>query len=83
MSYYSYGRLKFCYQLLCFITTLGAIGLGIVAVTASSSNETSAILHACGSAVCVLLCALSVKRAEMYQTKMDNWSYKHYLDKNE
>jgi len=77
MSYYSYGRLKFCYQLLCFITMLGAIGLGIVAVT------TTSILYACGAAVCVLVCAGSVKRAEMYQTKQDNWSYKHYLDKNE
>ena len=77
MSYYSYGRLKFCYQLLCFITMIGAIGFGIVAVT------TTSILYGCGAAVCVLLCALSVKRAEMYQTKQDNWSYKHYLDKNE
>ena len=56
---------------------IGAIGLGIVAVT------TTSILYACGSAVCVLLCAISVKRAEMYQTKQDNWSYKHYLDKDE
>ena len=56
---------------------LGAIGLGIVAVT------TTSILYGCGAAVCVLVCAGSVKRAEMYQTKQDNWSYKHYLDKNE
>ena len=77
MSYYSYGRLKFCYQLLCFIAMLGAIGLGIVAVT------TTSILYGCGAAVCVLVCAGSVKRAEMYQTKMDKWSYKHYLDRNE
>ena len=77
MSYYSYGRLKFCYQLLCFIAMLGAIGLGIVAVT------TTSILYGFGSAILVLVCAGCVKRAEKYQTKMDNWSYKHYLDKNE
>ena len=56
---------------------LGAIGLGIVAVT------TTSILYACGSAVCVLVCAGSMMRAEMYQTKQDNWSYKHYLDRDE
>tara|TARA_B100000963_G_C22100072_1_gene440322 strand:+ start:312 stop:485 length:174 start_codon:yes stop_codon:yes gene_type:complete len=55
----------------------GAIGFGIVAVTSTS------ILYACGAAVCVLVCAGSVKRAEMYQTKQDNWSYKNYLDKDE
>ena len=56
---------------------LGAIGLGIVAVT------TTSILYACGAAECVLVCAVSIKRAEKYQTKQDNWSYKHYLDRDE
>ena len=77
MSYYSYGRLKFCYQLFAFFAFIGTIVSAIMAITSDS------IMYGCIAAVCVLVCAGCVKRAEMYQTKMDNWNYKHYLDKSE
>ena len=77
MSYYSYGRLKFCYQLFAFFAFIGLLGFMIMAVTNHS------ILYGCISGVFALICAGCVKRSEMYQTKMDKWSYKHYLDKNE
>tara|TARA_R100001510_G_C7645160_1_gene202545 strand:- start:440 stop:667 length:228 start_codon:yes stop_codon:yes gene_type:complete len=75
MSYYSYGRLKFCYQLLAFFAFIGTIVSAIIAITNGST------LYGCAAAVCILVCAGCVKRSEKYQTKMDNWSYKHYLDK--
>ena len=75
MSYYSYGRLKFCYQLFAFLSIVLAIAFMIMTLYNYS------ILYAFGSAILILVCAGCVKRAEMYQTKMDNWSYKNYLDK--
>ena len=44
---------------------------------------TSSVLYGWITALFVLLAVGSIKRARMYQTKMDNWSYKHYLDNNE
>tara|TARA_R100001224_G_C4012282_1_gene146521 strand:- start:659 stop:886 length:228 start_codon:yes stop_codon:yes gene_type:complete len=75
MSYYSYGRLKFCYQLFAFFAFIGTIASVIIAIT------TESILYGCVAAVCILICAGCVKRAEKYQTKIDNWDYKHYLDR--
>lgn len=77
MSYYSYGRLKFCYQLFAFMSIILAIAFMIMTL------QNYSILYALGSAILILVCAVCVKRSEKYQTKMDNWSYKHYLDKNE
>ena len=74
MSYYSYGRLKFCYQLLASLTGIVSIILAIFAIVNTS------ILYGCATAVTIILTAAFIKRSEMYQTKMDNWSYKHYLD---
>ena len=74
MTYYAYGRLKFCYQLLAFLTGIASIILAIIAIVNTE------ILYGCATAVTVMLTALFIKRSEMYQTKMDNWSYKHYLD---
>ena len=77
MSYYSYGRLKFCYQLFSFFAFIGVIAFMVMAV------HNHSILYGCASGIFALICAGCVKRSEMYQTKMDNWSYKHYLDKDE
>ena len=77
MTYYTYGRLKFCYQLFAFMSIILAIAFMIMTL------QNYSILYAFASAILVLVCAGCVKRSEMYQTKMDNWSYKHYLDNNE
>ena len=77
MSYHSYGRLKFCYQLLAFFSILGMGAFTIATVI------TSSVLYGWVTALFIVLAIGSIKRAEMYQTKMDNWRYKHYLDKNE
>jgi len=74
MSYLKLSRLNFCYQLFAFFAFVGTIASAIIAIT----NES--IMYGYIAAVCVLVCAGCVKRSEMYQTKMDNWSYKHYLD---
>jgi len=77
MSYHSYGRLKFCYQLFAFVSIILAVAFMIMTL------QNYSMLYALGSAILILVCALCVKRSEMYQSKMDNWSYKHYLDNNE
>ena len=40
----------------------------------------SSILYGWITALFVLLTVGSIKRARMYQTKMDNFDYKYYLD---
>ncbi len=75
MSYYSYGRLKFCYQLFAFFALVGTIICATIAITKNP------ILYGPLTALCAVICAGCIKRAEKYQTKMDNWDYKHYLDK--
>ena len=48
---------------------------------AIATITTSLVLYGWVTALFALICAGCIKRAGMYQTKMDNWSYKHYLDK--
>ncbi len=74
MTYYTMSRLKFCYDLLSCTAGIASIIFIILALV----NVT--VLYGCAAAVTVLLTALFIKRSEMYRTKMDNWSYKHYLD---
>lgn len=50
---------------------------------AVATITTSLVLYGWVTALFVLLAVGSIKRAAMYQTKMDNFDYKHYLDKNE
>ncbi len=77
MSYLHYSRLNFCYQLFAFLSILGMGAFAVAAI------YTSSVLYGWITALFVLLAIGSIKRAEKYQTKMDNWSYKHYLDNNE
>ena len=74
MTYYTMSRLKFCYDLLSCTAGIASVILVILTVV----NTT--FLYAYAAAVTVILTALFVKRSEMYRTKMDNCSYKHYLD---
>ena len=50
---------------------------------AVATITTSLVSYGWVTALFILLAIGSIKRAAMYQTKMDNWSYKHYLDNNE
>ena len=77
MSYLKLSRLNFCYQLFAFLSILGMGAFAVVTIT------TSLVLYGWVTALFVLLAVVSIKRAAMYQTKMDNFDYKHYLDKNE
>ena len=75
MSYLHYSRLNFCYQLFAFLSILGMGAFAIATI------DTSSILYGWVTALFVLLAVGSIKRARMYQHKMDNFDYKHYLDK--
>ena len=75
MSYLQLRRLNFCYQLFGFFALIGVVAFMIMAITNHS------ILYACVAAVFALICAGCVKRYEMYQTKINNFDYKYYLDK--
>ena len=75
MSYLHYSRLNFCYQLFAFLSILGMGAFAIAAI------DTSSVLYGWVTALFVLIAVVSIKRANMYQTKMDNFDYKHYLDK--
>ena len=77
MSYLKLSRLNFCYQLFAFLSILGMGAFVIASITNDS------ILYGWVTALFALICAGCIKRANMYQTKMDNFDYKHYLDKNE
>jgi membrane protein implicated in regulation of membrane protease activity len=74
MPYLHYSRLNFCYQLFAFLSILGMGAFAIAAIT------TSLVLYGWVTALFVLLAVVSIKRARMYQTKMDNFDYKYYLD---
>jgi len=74
MSYLHYRRLNFCYQLFAFLSILGMGAFAIAAI------DTSSVLYGWVTALFVLLFVGSIKRANMYQAKMDNFDYKHYLD---
>jgi len=74
MSYLHYSRLNFCYQLFAFLSILGMGAFAIAAI------DTSSVLYGWITALFVLLFVVSIKRANMYQTKMDNFDYKYYLD---
>jgi len=77
MSYLKLRRLNFCYQLFAFLSILGMAASTIASITASS------VLYGWVTALFVLLAVGSIKRANMYQTKMDDFDYKQYLDNNE
>jgi len=47
-------------------------------VIASITNDS--ILYGWVTALFALICAGCIKRANMYQTKMDNFDYKYYID---
>lgn len=47
---------------------------------AIAAIDTSSVLYGWVTALFVLLVVVSIKRARMYQTKMDNFDYKYYLD---
>ena len=47
---------------------------------AIAAIDTSSVLYGWVTALFVLLAIGSIKRANMYQAKMDNFDYKHYLD---
>ena len=74
MSYLKLSRLNFCYQLFAFLSILGMGAFAIAAI------DTSSVLYGWVTALFVLLAIGSIKRANMYQAKMDNFDYKHYLD---
>ena len=74
MSYLKLSRLNFCYQLFGFLSILGMGAFAIAAI------DTSSVLYGWVTALFVLLFVVSIKRANMYQTKMDNFDYKYYLD---
>lgn len=74
MSYSQLRRLNFCYQLFTFLLIIGMGAFAIIAIGMSS------ILYGWITALFVLLTVGSIKRARMYQTKMDNFDYKYYLD---
>jgi len=75
MSYLKLSRLKFCYQLFAFLSVLGMISFAIAAITISLA------LYGWVTALFAFICAVCIKRSEQYQTKMDSFDYKHYLDK--
>ena len=75
MSYLQLRRLNFCYQLFAFLSILGMGAFAIAAIT------TSLVLYGWVTALFALICAGCIKRANMYQTKMNNYNFKHYLDK--
>lgn len=77
MPYLHLRRLNFCYQLFAFLSILGMGAFAVAAI------DTSSVLYGWVTALFALICAGSIKRARMYQTKMDNFDYKYYLDKNE
>ena len=74
MSYLKLRRLNFCYQLFAFLSILGMGAFVIASITNDS------ILYGWVTALFALICAGCIKRANMYQTKMDNFDYKYYLD---
>lgn len=74
MSYLHYSRLNFCYQLFAFLSILGMGAFAVAAI------DTSSVLYGWVTALFVLLAVGSIKRARMYQTKIDNFDYKYYLD---
>jgi len=74
MSYLKLSRLNFCYQLFAFISILGMGAFAILSIGMSS------ILYGWITALFVLLAVGCIKRAGMYQTKMDNFDYKYYID---
>ena len=74
MSYLKLRRLNFCYQLFAFLSILGMGAFAVAAIDASS------VLYGWVTALFVLLAIGSIKRANMYQAKMDNFDYKYYLD---
>ena len=47
---------------------------------AIAAIDTSSVLYGWVTALFVLIAVVSIKRANMYQTKMDNFDYKYYLD---
>ena len=65
MKYHIYRRIQFCYHLLAFVGICASIAFAIVAVTVGSP------LYGIIAAVSVMITALSVKRSEEYQTKID------------
>lgn len=74
MSYLKLSRLNFCYQLFAFLSILGMVAFAIASITNAS------ILYGWVTALFALMCAGCIKRAGMYQTKMDNFDYKYYID---
>jgi len=74
MSYLKLSRLNFCYQLFAFLSILGMGAFAIASITNDS------ILYGWVTALFALMCAGCIKRANMYQTKMDNFDYKYYID---
>ncbi len=74
MSYLKLSRLNFCYQLFAFLSILGMGAFVIASITNDS------ILYGWVTALFALICAGCIKRANMYQTKMDNFDYKYYID---
>jgi hypothetical protein len=74
MSYLKLSRLNFCYQLFAFLSILGMGAFAIASITNDS------ILYGWVTALFALICAGCIKRANMYQTKMDNFDYKYYID---
>ena len=65
MSYLKLSRLNFCYQLFAFLSILG---MGAFAITSITNDS---ILYGWVTALFALICAGCIKRANMYQTKMD------------
>ena len=82
MSYTNMSRLKFCYDLLSYVSLAFMLlsTVSIILMQLNGTYTTHLWIPVTSMFIFTALFMIGIKRSEMYQNKIDEWDYQHYLD---